>query len=75
MNLVECVDKSPELCRLFFGAQLESLYGTPHDLTGRNAEGARLRVKRGPLLRRHQNHQSSRGYHDCPTLPYLDTSA
>jgi hypothetical protein len=59
MEFVECVDESAQLCRLFFGAQLERLHGTSHDLTGRHAEGTRLRVKCRALLRRHQDHQSS----------------
>ena len=31
MEFVECVDKSAQRCRLFFGAQPERLHGMSHD--------------------------------------------
>ena len=58
-ELRKAFDESPELRRLLLGVQLEGLDRTPNDLPGRHAEGTRLGVERGPLLRRHQNHQSS----------------
>jgi len=59
MEFVERVDEGPEFRRLLLGAELEGLDRTPHYLPGGHAEGTRLGVERGPLLRRHQNHQSS----------------
>jgi hypothetical protein len=71
MELVEDVDEFPQLCSLCLGAQLEGLNSTPHDLSGGNAECTRFGIERCPLLRRHQDHQSSGHCHLYPIYLHL----
>jgi len=64
VKLVEHVNEAAQLCGLFLGAEFEGLDRAANDLSGRDAEGTRLGIERSPLLRGHQNHQSSGCCHD-----------